>query len=55
MTLVGNQRKDTTVSMYRGSWDPIGPWGNEGGRVYATAICCLTLETPRRYDRVHRR
>lgn len=28
----------------RGSWDPVDPWGAHGGRVYATAINCLTLE-----------
>ena len=21
-----------------GSWDPIGPWGHAGGRVYSTAV-----------------
>lgn len=27
-----------------GSWDPsMSKWGARGGRVYATAICCLTL------------
>ncbi|MHC5082050.1 MAG: protein kinase domain-containing protein, partial [Planctomycetota bacterium] len=26
-----------------GSWDPVGPWGPGGGRVYATAINTLTL------------
>jgi hypothetical protein len=33
-----------------GSWDPsVERWGFEGGRVYATAINALTLETCRRY------
>jgi len=27
-----------------GSWDPIDRWGAEAGRVYSTAIACLTLE-----------
>jgi len=36
-----------------GSWDPIGPWGPDGGRVYATAMMVLCLETPYRYRRVH--
>ena len=27
----------------RGSWDPVGPWGYAGGRVYATAMMCLAL------------
>ena len=26
-----------------GSWDPIGVWGADGGRVYSTAILALTL------------
>jgi len=35
-SLVPAQRKD-------GSWDPAGPWGPDGGRVYSTAICALSL------------
>jgi hypothetical protein len=35
-----------------GSWDPVDPWSFAGGRVYATAINCLTLQTPYRYARV---
>jgi len=27
-----------------GSFDPIGPWGEDGGRVYSTALMILTLE-----------
>jgi len=38
-----------------GSWDPVDPWGAEGGRVYATAIVALTLETYYRYDGVFRK
>ena len=26
-----------------GSWDPIGPWGAAGGRVYSTALGVLIL------------
>jgi hypothetical protein len=40
-----NQRLDTDYCRYRGSWDPIDPWGPDGGRVYATAILALALET----------
>ncbi|MCB9895734.1 MAG: terpene cyclase/mutase family protein [Planctomycetes bacterium] len=29
-----------------GSWDPVGAWGTAGGRVYATAMGALCLETP---------
>ena len=35
-----------------GSWDPIGPWGREGGRVYSTATMVMCLEVYYRYDRV---
>jgi hypothetical protein len=35
-----------------GSWDPLGPWGSAGGRVYSTSICTLTLETYYRYRRI---
>jgi hypothetical protein len=34
-----------------GSWDPKGPSGAEGGRVYSTALMTLCLETPYRYPR----
>jgi len=35
-----------------GSWDPVGAWGHAGGRVYATAMMTLALETYRRYPRL---
>jgi hypothetical protein len=35
-----------------GSWDPIGPWGPDGGRVYSTATMVMCLEVYYRYDRV---
>ena len=35
-----------------GSWDPAGPWGYSGGRVYATALMTLCLEVEQRYTRV---
>ncbi|MHC4944716.1 MAG: prenyltransferase/squalene oxidase repeat-containing protein [Planctomycetota bacterium] len=36
-----------------GSWDPqVDPWGDEGGRVYSTALCVLCLEVFYRYDKV---
>ncbi|MBE7492051.1 MAG: terpene cyclase/mutase family protein [Planctomycetes bacterium] len=34
-----------------GSWDPVDAWGSAGGRVYATAINCLTLQVWNRYER----
>ena len=46
------QRLDTDYCQYKGSWDPIGPWGSDGGRVYATALMALTIQTVHRYDRV---
>jgi hypothetical protein len=35
---------------YKGSWDPACAWGEDGGRVYSTAILCLTLEAYYRYS-----
>lgn len=29
----------------KGSWDPVGPWGYSGGRVYATTLNALSLST----------
>ncbi len=28
-----------------GSWDPVDPWGDDGGRVYSTALLALALAT----------
>jgi hypothetical protein len=47
--IIDNQRKDGD---FKGSWDPIGPWGREGGRVYSTAVCVMCLEVYYRYSRV---
>ena len=33
----------------RGSWDPVGLWGDIGGRVYSTALVALDLEVYYRY------
>ncbi|MGH7162364.1 MAG: hypothetical protein ACREID_02685, partial [Planctomycetota bacterium] len=34
-----------------GSWDPMDPWGPDGGRVYSTALLALCSEVHLRYDR----
>jgi hypothetical protein len=36
----------------KGSWDPNGPWGHSGGRVYSTASLVLCLEVYFRYAKV---
>ena len=41
-----------TTGCRRGSWEPVGRWCPEGGRVYATAINALTLEVNYRYANV---
>ena len=46
------QRLDGDFSMYKGSWDPIDPWGGDGGRVYSTAVMAMCLEVYYRYERV---
>ena len=43
------QRKDGN---FKGSWDPKGPWGEEGGRVADTALIILGLQAPVRYRRI---
>ena len=41
-----------TDGNYAGSWDPIGAWGEDGGRVYSTALMTLCMEVYYRYGRV---
>ena len=50
--LIPNQRREDKEDNFFGSWDPAGPWGEEGGRVYSTAICALMLEVYYRYAQV---
>jgi len=38
-----------------GSWDPIGVWGRDGGRVYSTALLTMVLESSYRYSRFESR
>jgi len=46
--VVKNQRQDGNA---RGSWDPLGVWAEDGGRIYSTAMLVLTLEAGYRYQR----
>lgn len=52
--MVKNQHRDGANKNLYGSWDPIGAWGDEGGRVYSTAILTLTLEAYYRYSKLVR-
>ena len=47
--IIDQQRKEGDE---KGSWDPIGPWGRDGGRVYSTAVCVMCMEVYYRYARV---
>jgi hypothetical protein len=47
--VTSSQRTDTDPCRYEGSWDPIGPWGREGGRVASTALMAMTLQVRYRY------
>lgn len=47
--ILGSQEKSGSA---KGSWDPNGPWGMVGGRVYSTALCVLCLEVYFRYAKV---
>ncbi len=41
--VTAHQRTEGEACDYKGSWDPIDPWGPDGGRVYATAILTICL------------
>jgi len=41
-----------TEGPHRGSWDAAGPWGEDGGRVYTTAVLAMCLEVYLRYANV---
>ena len=50
--LVPHQRTDGCA---RGSWDPVAAYERQtGGRVFATALGAMILETPYRHRRVAR-
>ena len=46
----GSQRHDADTCAH-GSWDPVDPWGAEGGRVYSTAVNALMLEVRQQYPK----
>jgi hypothetical protein len=52
--VVKNQHMDKSKKNLYGSWDPVCAWGEDGGRVYSTAILVLTLEAYYRYSRLVR-
>ena len=41
VSVIAYQRMDGGLCLTGGSWDPIGVWGAEGGRVFSTATCGL--------------
>lgn len=43
--VTGSQRTEGSA---KGSWDPRGPWGYVGGRVYATAMMTMCLQIDQR-------
>lgn len=47
--LIAHQRGDGN---FAGSWDAVDPWGEDGGRIYSTAMCLLSLQAGHRYRRV---
>ncbi len=47
--ILKSQRRDGS---FKGSWDPVGPWGFSGGRVYSTALMVLSLEVYFRYAQI---
>lgn len=49
--ITDRQRQDGN---FTGSWNPDGAWGDDGGRVYSTALACLTLQVAFRYQQLVR-
>ncbi|HEX5139008.1 MAG TPA: prenyltransferase/squalene oxidase repeat-containing protein [Planctomycetota bacterium] len=49
--IVNHQHGKGTGSR-EGSWDPVGCWGDDGGRVYSTAMLAMCLEVYYRYPKV---
>ncbi len=48
--VIDHQRKDPVS--FKGSWDPVDPWGRDGGRVYSTALLVMCMEVYYRYPQV---
>ncbi len=42
--LAGQRSRAPGAAAFAGSWDPVDPWGPDGGRVYSTALAVLTLQ-----------
>jgi hypothetical protein len=51
-TLLKRQHRDPKDGNRFGSWDPDCAWGEDGGRVYSTAILALCLQANYRYSRL---
>lgn len=49
VAVTDTQVKKGTKCELKGSWEPDDVWGADGGRVYATSIMALILETPIRF------
>lgn len=49
---VVDSQKSEKDGCQKGSWDPVDAWGEEGGRVYSTAILTLCLEVYYRFPKV---
>ena len=47
-----HHQHDRNSGARKGSWDPIGAWGDDGGRVYSTATMVMCLEVYYRYGKV---
>jgi hypothetical protein len=52
--LLKTQHEDAQQGNLHGSWDPAGVWGEDGGRVYSTALLALCLQAHYRYTRLVR-
>ncbi|MEZ6007465.1 MAG: HEAT repeat domain-containing protein [Planctomycetota bacterium] len=51
--LLPAQRKDGAPGDVQGSWDAVGVWCPDGGRIYATSMACLALLAPFRVGALH--